>query len=146
MRERPASRLLILDQNNCVLLFHFVFDDGPLAGKRFWATPGGALKKGENFFEAAQRELCEETGIIAQIGPQVMQKTVTFQTPAGVEVEADERYFLVHVADRRLDESGQEPAEVRYIKGHRWWSIGELAVTKEQVYPEGLADLIATQI
>lgn len=36
-------------------------DDAP--GEAFWLTPGGGLKSGETFEEAAIRELREEAGI-----------------------------------------------------------------------------------
>ncbi|CAH1674799.1 hypothetical protein CHELA41_24016 [Hyphomicrobiales bacterium] len=41
MRERPSARVLLLDQSGCVLLFKFVHRSGPLAGRIYWATPGG---------------------------------------------------------------------------------------------------------
>ncbi len=63
MRQRPSARLLVVDEQNRVLLFRFVFKEGALAGQEFWATPGGELDAGETFEEAAIRELFEETSI-----------------------------------------------------------------------------------
>jgi hypothetical protein len=40
MRERPSSRLLIVDAMQRILLFRFEQKHGSLAGQRFWATPG----------------------------------------------------------------------------------------------------------
>ena len=63
MRMRPSARLLVTDRQGRLLLFRFRHDDGPLTGKTYWATPGGALDEGESFAEAARRELYEETQI-----------------------------------------------------------------------------------
>ena len=142
MRKRPAARLLVLDPCDRVLLFRFVFDDGPLAGQRYWATPGGALEQGESYLEAARRELAEETGINAPIGPQVLTRTIVFQTPSGDDVEADERYFLVRAIDRIVDRSGQEALEARYMQTCDWWSIERLGTTTEKVFPEDLASVL----
>ena len=60
MRTRPSSRLIVLDPRDRVLLFRFVFEQGPLAGHDYWATPGGGLEAGETFRCAAKRELKEE--------------------------------------------------------------------------------------
>ena len=136
MRKRPSARLLVLDRENRVLLFQFIFHEGALACQVYWATPGGALERGESFLDAARRELQEETGLAAAISGQVHQRTTTFPTPAGDYVEADERYFLVRVASTKVDESGQNPMEARYMKNYRWWSLEELAVTTETVFPE----------
>jgi 8-oxo-dGTP diphosphatase len=49
MRQRPSARLLVVDLRNRVLLFRFRFDNGPLAGTVYWATPGGGLDAGETY-------------------------------------------------------------------------------------------------
>ncbi len=144
MRERPSARLLVLDNDNCVLLFHFVFDAGALAGEHFWATPGGALNEGESYAQAAKRELFEETGIVADVGEQIAKMDVVFRTQSGERVTADERYFLVRVAENIIDVSGQESAERRDIQEYKWWSLADLKATHETVFPEHLADLLTS--
>ena len=89
MRERPSSRLLVIDPLQRVLLFRFEHKQGPLAGQQFWATPGGALDPGESYAQAACRELLEETGLLVDDpGPEVSQRIATFQMPYGDLVRA----------------------------------------------------------
>ena len=78
MKKRPSARLIVLNPENRVLLFHFIFDEGALAGKDYWATPGGALHPGESYQQAARRELFEETGIQAEV-----EETWSFRRPRG---------------------------------------------------------------
>ena len=59
MRERPSSRLLVIDPEGRLLLFRFAFKTGALAGSVFWATPGGGLDPGETYEDAARRELLD---------------------------------------------------------------------------------------
>ena len=144
MRARPSARLLVLDNDRRLLLFHFVFDHGALMGEQYWATPGGALEQGESYEQAAIRELYEETGIIADVGRQVAQRDVVFRTPVGDQVTADERYFLVRVADNVVDVSGQGPDERRYMPEYKWWSLADLKSTAETVFPEHIVSLLTS--
>ncbi|WP_315727833.1 MULTISPECIES: NUDIX hydrolase [unclassified Bradyrhizobium] len=144
MRERPSSRLLVLDPLDRILLFRFEHTKGALAGHSFWATPGGGLDPGESYTEAARRELLEETGlVIDDPGPVVDQRIVTFQMPDGEMVRADERFFLIRV------EAAQMPSTERWtdlerevMATHHWWSAEELLSTSEQVWPENLSDVL----
>src|SRR5258708_6309028 len=145
MRRRPSSRLLVIDRNNRVLLFRFVFKLGPLAGQNYWATPGGALEAGESFAEAARRELFEETGILSDaVAQQVAERQFVLQLHDGEHVMAEERFFLVRVADQSLSRDHWTPIEIEVMTDHRWWSVEELTSTSETVFPETLVAILAS--
>jgi len=137
-RERPAARLLILDPDDRVLLFRFT----PTEGNSFWATPGGAVDPGETYAQAGVRELFEETGIVAEIGPEVAQRRVEFVTLEGEPVTADERYFLIRVEECAISSDGHTDLERRVMTDHRWWNLADLPASSEIIFPEDLADLI----
>lgn len=144
MRARPAARVLVIDPDGRVLLFKFVFERGALAGTQFWATPGGGVDEGETFEQAAVRELAEETGLtISHPGPQVARREAVFRSPDGQTIKADERFFLVKASEAALSRDGWTSLEREVMVEHRWWSLDEIRMTSEQIWPENLADLIS---
>jgi 8-oxo-dGTP pyrophosphatase MutT (NUDIX family) len=142
-RLRPSARILLLDPQERVLLFHFVHAIGPLAGQRFWATPGGGLQPGEDFAQAARRELAEETGLVAAIGAEVHRRSTVFMMPDGSEVEADERSFLVRSPTCDIRPDNPDPVEASVIAEASCWSLAALAASDETVFPEDLAAILA---
>jgi 8-oxo-dGTP diphosphatase len=143
MRERPSSRLLILDPEVRVLLFQFVHREGPLSGQVFWATPGGGLDTGESYEVAACREMLEETGLrIDHPGPQVARRITKFQLPSGEQVSSDERYFVIRVEASQISDERWTDLEREVIARHRWWSPADLRRTGDQVWPENLAQIL----
>lgn len=50
---------IILEKDDQILLQHRKDDD-------VWGIPGGVMEPGETFMEAAMRETCEETGLVAE--------------------------------------------------------------------------------
>ena len=144
MRRRPSARLLLLDPDRRVLLFRFVHKTGPLAGKDFWATPGGGVEAGESFADAAIRELLEETGIaVDTVGEPEASRQFVMQMPDGENVIADERLFVVHVSDSRLSRAGWTALEEDVMAEHRWWPSDELRNTSDTVWPSDIPEILA---
>ncbi|THD34772.1 MAG: NUDIX domain-containing protein [Sphingomonas sp.] len=137
---RPAARILLVDDAGRVLLFRFTPEDGR---PPFWCTAGGAVDPGESYADAARRELYEETGIIADPGPEVLQRTVEFLTIEGVEVTADERYFLVRTGAREIDTAAHTELERRVMQQWRWFAPADLAALREPYFPEDLIPILA---
>jgi 8-oxo-dGTP pyrophosphatase MutT (NUDIX family) len=134
----------VLDPDDRVLLFHFVHKHGLLAGRDYWATPGGAVEGGETYAEAARRELFEETGIAVEtIGAHVAEREFVLQWSDG-EVLAQERFFLVRTADHALSKACWTPEDIEVMADHRWWSIKGLTTTSDVVFPVDLAEILAS--
>lgn len=143
MRERKAARLLVISPSRDVLLFKFLHKDGALAGKNYWATPGGGLEDGETFHAAAIRELREETGIQVNtvVGP-VADRRFSMLLPSGETVFAIEQYFVVHVDSQIISSSEWTLHETQVMADHHWWSALELRSTGETVWPEALVEML----
>jgi 8-oxo-dGTP pyrophosphatase MutT (NUDIX family) len=141
LRLRRAARLIVLDAEGRALMFRYDVPGRP----PFWVTAGGECEPGESFEEAARRELLEETGIIADPGPQIARMTPEFVTVEGEPVQADERFFLVRVAEARVDTSRHTALEQRLMTQHRWFTLAELESWPEAVFPANLAAMIWSQ-
>ena len=138
LRLRRAARLIVLDPEGRALMFRYDVPGRP----PFWVTAGGECEPGESFEDAARRELLEETGIVAEPGPQIARMTPEFITVEGEPVQADERFFLVRVAEAAIDTSRHTALEQRLMTQHRWFNRAELADWPEAVFPANLSAMI----
>jgi len=98
------------------------------------------LEPGESHRAAAARELLEETGLTAVIGPELWERRFDLTLVQG-PVHQVERYYLV-----RLDEIAPPVlnSSTEAIREHRWWSLTDLEATREVIYPEDFASSLAT--
>lgn len=136
-RVRRSARIIVLDPQDRVLMFRFDVPGRP----PFWCTAGGECEPDESFEQAARRELLEETGIAAHPGEQIARTTPEFVTVEGEPVEADERYFIVRVAQARIETHGHTELEQRVMTQHRWFKASELDTWHEAVFPANLAEI-----
>lgn len=142
-REHPvtrlASRLLVLDERDRLLLFRV--EGAVRRPKRLWITPGGGLHDGESHESAARRELWEETGLEAEPGPLVWTRRHIFDFN-GVWLDEVERFYVVRVLKPELTRDHFEAHEHAFMPEHRWWTAGEIAASDDWFAPRRLAELL----
>ena len=137
---RLAARVVLLDPDDRVLLMRY--DDGPPNGSH-WTTPGGGLNEGEDYPAAALRELAEETGWSdIRLRREVLRRSLTMEY-AGHLVRQRERLYLARTDQAQREIRGVDAMHATdSIAAWRWWTLAELDVTTERVWPEELAALI----
>lgn len=130
--ERNAARVLLLDGRDRVLLVAHQAS----ADHRVWTAPGGGVRPGEDHRTAAARELTEELGLTADVGPWIWSRRETF-TYAGIHLTQTERWFLARV--RAYDEV-EAPLDDPGLVAARWWTVDELRTTDATLAPRALPD------
>jgi len=138
LRIRRAARIIVVSAAERLLLFRFDVADRP----PFWVTAGGECEPDESFEDAARRELFEETGLIADPGEQIARTTPQFVTVEGEPIQADERYFLLRVADETISTAHHTELEQKVMTQHRWFTREEIADWPEEIFPETLIEIL----
>lgn len=143
--ERSAVRLVVLDAQGKLLLFHARATDHPGLGT-CWELPGGGIDPGETYLDAAIRELREETGFVAapsQVGPPRWRRRASFRYRQARHVQ-DEVIVMVRMPmpSPDIDESRRLDYEREDYFGFRWWPVPEVSSSGERFYPAHLPTLL----
>jgi len=143
MLRRVTARVLLLDPLDRILLLRGRFE-GAGEAERFWFTVGGGVEPGETIAEAAAREIIEETGFLdAVLGPVIWRReSVVPAMDTRVPMEFEENYLVGRTEGGSPSRSGWNPLEQRLVDDIRWWTVGELSLSQESIFPRGLAKIL----
>jgi 8-oxo-dGTP pyrophosphatase MutT (NUDIX family) len=147
--RRSAVRIVVVDPDDKVLLFHTRDPDHPDLGT-WWELPGGGLDPGETYLAAAIRELREETGLAvnpAQVGPPTWHRRASFRHRQTRHLQ-DEVVVTVRLAtpEPGIDESGRLDYEKEDYFSFRWWPVAEVEASSQRFYPGQLHVLLARHL
>ena len=136
-RTRRTARILLLGPDDRLLLFRYLaegFDP-------FWIMAGGECDPGEDYHEAARRELREETEIDAEPLPLGVRRQAEYVYD-GEPVRAIEHFFVHRTEAAAIDTSGHTELERQAMQEHRWFARAELTDWPETIYPLEIRDLV----
>lgn len=139
---RPSGRVILIGPGGVTLLFRGGDPSRPTGGT-WWFTPGGGTDPGESTFEAARRELWEETGQRdVEWSGMVARREAVFAY-MGKTYRSIEEFYVARTHSLAVDLGGLTELEVEAVEEHRWFDRGALERLPEPVYPVALADHLA---
>jgi 8-oxo-dGTP diphosphatase len=143
--ERPSARLILLDPADRLFLFKIydpdVYDPKNRYDSECWIMVGGMVDPGESFEQAAIREAREETALTVT-DPRWVWTREREMFWRHRMVLHKERFIVGRSQSTEIDTSGLDAKEKSWTRGHRWWTLDEIAASKDRFEPHDLALLL----
>lgn len=143
--ERLVVRLVVLDANSAVLLFHTRDPTYPELGE-WWELPGGGIEPDETYVETAVRELREEAGLVvdaACVGVPRWRRHATFRYRGERRLQHESIVTVrIPTVATPIDGALRVGFEDEDYFTHRWWQVDDIARSTDRFYPGRLPELI----
>ena len=134
-RERVAAILIKDDEIALIERYRL--------GRHYFVFPGGGIEAGENFVEALEREMEEETGLRVTIICKLVEIHFGLSTQHYFYVERRAGEFGTGTGEEYTEADPDDPAQGVYIPV--WMPLSELP-EHDNVYPAEVAELVARSV
>lgn len=142
---RQAVRAIILSPLGNVLLIQGrdSLKTGIAYENKWWFTPGGGISGSESDVDALQREVNEETGFhIDHFSATPFERTSSFVFEEKIYFQ-HEKFYIAYHNQQTPDPALLTEIETRTFISYRWWTLHDLFITNETIYPPRLAEWIS---
>lgn len=133
MQHRISCGALVVSGAKILLVRHV-----EIGRYDFWAAPGGGVEGGETLEAAAEREVCEETGLTVSV--QRLAYMDDLWSDAGRTIKF---WWLASYVSGRLN-IGSNPAQGETITEAAWFDLDDLP--QGHVFPEPLRERFADDL
>lgn len=120
--QRAAAYVVAVDAQRQILLTQFSKAGHPKSGA--WTLPGGGMEWGEQAHETALRELGEETGLSAEIGPLLGAQSEWFDEETSERGQRGMAIRLIFLARNCAGELKTDFTGGDTTVGAAWFPIG----------------------
>lgn len=150
---RNSVKVLLLNDQNEILLIcadgsKITYANGKYYG-RFWFPIGGKIEAGEDLFDAAIREIYEETGIKKEeieLGPIVWFGEFDLNL-SGIITKLKQKFIVARTKKHNASLTNLDDWEKKVIKEIKWFSLEKIKNSIEVIFPvllpKYLPDIIA---
>jgi 8-oxo-dGTP diphosphatase len=143
--QRAAAYVVAFDTQQKVLLTQFEKVGHPKSGA--WTLPGGGMEWGEQANETALRELVEETGLSANIGPLLGVQSEWFDENTSELGQRGLALRLIFIAQSIGGELKTDFRDDDTTAAAAWFTIGEVSqLNRVEVVDFGLSLISGNEI
>ena len=138
--QRAAAYVVLVDNLDCILLTKLELQGHGMTGS--WTLPGGGMEWGEQAIDTATRELFEETGLSADIGPLIGTTSEWIEAENSLRGQSGHSIKLLFTASNPTGELKRDFSDDDTTVDAAWFSLDEVRTLRRVPVVDIAFDLV----